>query len=189
MVDSLILGSVVRLAPNRYHFYPANCGSVSTYIKHQANNMDTVDISNLVVGNSPSAFDPAYSTQQPSPESETLKTASESGELRKIQELLLSGSDKLSSDDLSSALSIAQQNGHLEVASYLLTCDAPIQLFNVERSILSNDYRFLCLFLEHGYDINTPINWNTPPLLMYEFSLSLLQKNLLVNHIIMQTVI
>lgn len=52
--------------------------------------MDMVDISNLVVGNPPTVFNPTYFTRRV----RALKTASESGDLRKIRELL-SGSDKL----------------------------------------------------------------------------------------------
>lgn len=126
--------------------------------------MNTVDIPNLVVGNPPSVFDSSYFAQQPPHETEALKAASERGNLQQIREL--SRNDKVSPDDLVSAHSLAQQNGHLDVASHLLKFSVPIQPFHVEHSITSKDYLFLSLFLEHSYNINTPINWTTPPLLM-----------------------
>ena len=49
--------------------------------------MDMVDISNLVVGNPPTVFNPTYFTRRV----RALKTASESGDLRKIRELLTIG--------------------------------------------------------------------------------------------------
>lgn len=97
-------------------------------------------------------------------ELEHLKEASESGDIHQVQQL--SKSDKISTVDLVYALTLAQQHGHANVAAYLLDCGVPVRNYHVESAVLSMDYQFLSLFLASGYNINEPITWNTPSLLM-----------------------
>ncbi|KXG53204.1 uncharacterized protein PGRI_002540 [Penicillium griseofulvum] len=128
--------------------------------------MQDMDISSLVVGSPPPIFDPNYNLPPPW-EFEHLKEASESGDIDQVRKL--SKSDKLSTNDLVYALTLAQQHGHMNVAAYLLDCGVPVQNYHVESAILSTDYQFLRLFLANSYDINEPITWNTPSLLIRSF--------------------
>lgn len=59
----------------------------------------------------------------------------------------------------------------MDVAAYLVDCGVPVRNYHVESAILSTEYQFLSLFLDNGYNINEPITWNTPSLLMLVHSL------------------
>lgn len=127
-----------------------------------------MDISSLVVGTPPPILDPNYNVPPPW-EVEHLEKASESGDIHQVEKL--SKSDKISTNDLVYALTLAQQHGHMDVAAYLVDCGVPVRNYHVEGAILSTDYQFLSLFLDNGYNINQQITWNTPSLLMLVHSL------------------
>ena len=65
-----MVGNVVRLTPNRHLYYPREPWFCVYLYQHQVNKMDTVDISNLVVGNPPTVFNPTYFTRPTPPKSE-----------------------------------------------------------------------------------------------------------------------
>ncbi|KAJ5654789.1 hypothetical protein N7490_001792 [Penicillium lividum] len=129
--------------------------------------MTSTDISSLIVGSPPTVFDPHYSPPKPPLEFEQLQEACTSGHLDDVRKLSKTG--KITRDQLIHGLTVAQQNGHTDLVSYLLSIGAPIQVFHVEDAIRSSEYHLLELFLKSGYEINTPINWNTPSLLIRSF--------------------
>jgi hypothetical protein len=128
--------------------------------------MQETDISAMVVGSAPTVFNPNH-WRVPTPLEETaqLQTASESGNIFNVQKLV--SSERLTKDHLAYALTLAGQNGHTDVVSYLLSIGVSVQPFHVENAIRTSNNDLLRLFLTNGCEINKPINWTTPSLLMY----------------------
>ncbi|KAJ6148996.1 hypothetical protein N7471_000195 [Penicillium samsonianum] len=54
----------------------------------------------------------------------------------------------------------------MNVAAYILDCGVPVRNYHVESAILSTDYQSLSLVMANGYNINQPISWNIPSLLI-----------------------
>ncbi|KAF7131024.1 hypothetical protein CNMCM5793_003959 [Aspergillus hiratsukae] len=112
--------------------------------------MDKVDIADsaLVLGSPRCVFDPTYYAELRSPEFQQLKVASEQGNLEQVRNIF--ESNQLSKDTFIYSLARAQQNSHIS-------------------AVEKRQYDFLDLFLEHGYNINEPINWTTPSVLIRSF--------------------
>ena len=64
-------------------------------------------------------------------------------------------------------LRIARENGNLNIASYLLDHGLKIPVVPVVEAVKASQRGFVKLFLDHEYDINTPIDQATPSPLMY----------------------
>ncbi|KAK2809798.1 hypothetical protein FQN50_003438 [Emmonsiellopsis sp. PD_5] len=138
-------------------------------LQQRLNEMEPVDLSKIV-GNPPdwSQDNPKHYGKWPyGPEANALIAASKGGDVQQIGELLRG--DNLAPDNIITALCHARENGHVDAVSYLLSCGAPISPATVSHCVLVKDYRFLSLYLDHGFDINTPMGWSTPPLLSRTF--------------------
>jgi len=55
----------------------------------------------------------------------------------------------------------------IDILDYLLDMEVPFTLLQIEIAIRKKSIPMLDMFLRHGWDINEPGSWTTPPLLRY----------------------
>jgi hypothetical protein len=133
--------------------------------------MEETDISALVYGD-PSSLDPDWTPPEPPKERGQLETASASGDLDAVKSIFQSGlqtklsTEEFPADQLLGALFTALTNDDYSIASYMLSQDCPFGIHHFVYVVEKKSYPFMQLFLDHGLDINTPINSATPPPLM-----------------------
>ena len=123
-------------------------------------------------------FKPPWNFEQetrgyrPLAEIEKVETASASGDLTTVRTIFESPpfdrtlAERVELDYLAGSFSAALENNQLSVATYLLSKGVPINIYHFTLAIELKSYSFLQLFLDYGWDINTPIDSANPPPLM-----------------------
>ena len=127
-------------------------------------------VQSVVVEDGPSwVFDPGNWSYPPPTEIKQLEEASASGDLVAVQTIFeyeflqRPDADRVEIDRFAGSFVAAIKNDHYVIASYLLSQGIPINICHFTMAVEMKSYSFLQLFLDSGWDINTPIDSANPP--------------------------
>lgn len=124
-----------------------------------------------VIDKAPPVPHPGFKTPEPPPEIGQLIIASATGDLAAAQAIFSQWRAKPITDRIEKrrfvvALAAAVNNQHVPVISYLLAQGVPLNIGMFVCATKLKSIAMLQLFLDHGWDINEPIDRITPPPLM-----------------------
>ncbi|WPH01299.1 Hypothetical protein R9X50_00413800 [Acrodontium crateriforme] len=124
--------------------------------------LESVDFTSVDSSFTAPSIDPHRSLSSP----QELEAACLSGDLQLVKKRL-GGRSRSNAIPFGSSLYLAIESRHTDLVDFLLSRGAPLGPSHMKAATLKKDIGTLTILMKHGWDLNTPLGWATPPSLSF----------------------